>query len=123
MTGGLIHKPMYERLILCEFAVADLTTANANVFYYDYSDIQVNLLTVNNGILTTALTNGAAGEVKGAELEIEAQATEFLHLRAALSHLDTEYTDFKNVNPNTGVVTADYSGNRFVRSPEQVISL
>ncbi len=32
-TGGLIHKPMYERLILCEFAVADLTTANANVFY------------------------------------------------------------------------------------------
>lgn len=33
VTGGLIHKPMYERLILCRFAVADLTTANANVFY------------------------------------------------------------------------------------------
>src|SRR5215218_9491050 len=33
MTGGIIHKPMYERLILCEYAVADLTTANANVFY------------------------------------------------------------------------------------------
>src|SRR5437667_8657389 len=32
-TGGLIHKPMFERLILCEFAVADLTNANANVFY------------------------------------------------------------------------------------------
>ena len=32
-TGGIIHKPMYERLVLCEFAVADLTTANANVFY------------------------------------------------------------------------------------------
>jgi hypothetical protein len=31
--GGIIHKPMYERLILCEYAVADLTTANANVFY------------------------------------------------------------------------------------------
>ena len=24
---------MFERLILCEFAVADLTSANANVFY------------------------------------------------------------------------------------------
>ena len=24
---------MFERLILCEYAVADLTTANANVFY------------------------------------------------------------------------------------------
>ena len=33
MIGGIIHKPMFERLILCEYAVADLTTANANVFY------------------------------------------------------------------------------------------
>jgi hypothetical protein len=33
MTGGVIHKPMFERLIFCRFAVADLTTANANVFY------------------------------------------------------------------------------------------
>src|SRR5918994_329584 len=33
MTGGIIHKPMFERLILCEYAVADLTTANPNVFY------------------------------------------------------------------------------------------
>lgn len=33
LTGGLIHKPMYERLLLCEYAVADLTTANANVYY------------------------------------------------------------------------------------------
>lgn len=32
-TGGIIHKPMFERLVLCEYAVADLTTANANVFY------------------------------------------------------------------------------------------
>jgi len=32
-AGGIIHKPMYERLLLCEYAVADLTTANANVFY------------------------------------------------------------------------------------------
>lgn len=33
MTGGIIHKPMFERLVLCEYAVADLTTANPNVFY------------------------------------------------------------------------------------------
>lgn len=31
--GGIIHKSMYERLILCRYAVADLTTANANVYY------------------------------------------------------------------------------------------
>ncbi|MDF0674757.1 MAG: TRAFs-binding domain-containing protein [Nitrospira sp.] len=33
MAGGIIHKPMFERLILCDYAVADLTGANANVFY------------------------------------------------------------------------------------------
>jgi tetratricopeptide (TPR) repeat protein len=33
VVGGIIHKPMFERLLLCEYAVADLTTANANVFY------------------------------------------------------------------------------------------
>jgi tetratricopeptide (TPR) repeat protein len=33
MVGGIIHKPMFERLVLCEYAVADLTMANANVYY------------------------------------------------------------------------------------------
>ena len=33
-TGGdTIHRPMFERLIFCRYAVADLTAANANVFY------------------------------------------------------------------------------------------
>lgn len=32
-VGGIMHKPIYERLILCDYAVADLTTANANVYY------------------------------------------------------------------------------------------
>ena len=32
-AGGISHKPMFERLVLCDYAVADLTAANANVFY------------------------------------------------------------------------------------------
>lgn len=32
-VGGIIHKPMFERLLLCDYAVADLTLANSNVFY------------------------------------------------------------------------------------------
>src|SRR5262249_30460981 len=31
--GGIIHRAMYERLLVCDFAVADLTTSNANVLY------------------------------------------------------------------------------------------
>jgi len=33
VLGGIIHKPMFERLILADYAVADLTGANANVYY------------------------------------------------------------------------------------------
>jgi hypothetical protein len=33
LVGGIIHKPMFERLILADYAIADLTTANPNVFY------------------------------------------------------------------------------------------
>ncbi len=32
-VGGTIHKPMYERLILCDYAIADVTGANPNVYY------------------------------------------------------------------------------------------
>ena len=32
-TGGSIHKPMFERPMLRDYAVADRSTANANVFY------------------------------------------------------------------------------------------
>jgi hypothetical protein len=33
MSAGVIHKAMFERLILSEYAVADLTILNANVYY------------------------------------------------------------------------------------------
>jgi tetratricopeptide (TPR) repeat protein len=32
-VGGTIHKPMFERLLLCEYAIADITGANPNVYY------------------------------------------------------------------------------------------
>ena len=32
-AGGIIQKPMFERLLLCDFAIADLTTGNPNVYY------------------------------------------------------------------------------------------
>jgi len=93
--------------------------ANANVFYYDYEDIQVNVTTFNNNITTSALTNGAQGTVKGVELTLEAQPTENLHLQTALAYLDTEYTDFEDRNPTTGVLVGDYSGNAFARAPKR----
>lgn len=32
-TGGIIHRAMFARLLLSEYVIADMTTANPNVFY------------------------------------------------------------------------------------------
>src|SRR5450432_4128643 len=32
-TLGIIHQAMFDRLLLCDFAVADITIPNPNVFY------------------------------------------------------------------------------------------
>jgi hypothetical protein len=32
-SGGIIHKPMFEDLLLCDYVVADLTIPNPNVYY------------------------------------------------------------------------------------------
>src|SRR5262245_29265853 len=33
VTDGISHKALFERLILCDYAVVDLTIANVNIFY------------------------------------------------------------------------------------------
>jgi iron complex outermembrane recepter protein len=83
-----------------------LLTANADVFYYKYDDIQVNVVT--SGI--SQLTNAGAGKAKGAEATIEALPVENLHVRLNAGWLNTKFTDY-----NTGGIS--YVGNRFVRSP------
>lgn len=101
-------------------------TANANIFYYDYKDIQTNLLVATEGQgggVTSVLANGPKAEVKGAELELDYLATDNLRLRFAGAYLDSEYTDFVDKNPVTNVVNADNTGNSLVRSPKYTIGL
>jgi iron complex outermembrane receptor protein len=88
---------------------------NANVFHYDYKNVQVNITGVYNGDPTQSvnyLQNVRKAHVNGAEFEIEAQPTDNLHVNANLGLLRTEFDDFAIQN-NGG----DRSGNEFVRSP------
>ncbi|MCY1291272.1 Pesticin receptor [compost metagenome] len=84
--------------------------ANAALFYYDYEDIQLNIVTAVNNQTVSRLSNGAEGEAYGAEFELEAIPVENLHVNFALGLLHTEFTDYTS-GPN------DYSGNKFVRAP------
>ena len=84
--------------------------ANASAFYYDYSDIQLNIVSAINNQTVSRLANGAQGEVYGAEFELEAIPVENLHVNFGLGLLHTEFTDYTSGSN-------DYSGNKFVRAP------
>ena len=91
--GGTIHKPMYERLMLCHYAVADITGANPNVFYelgirHALRPASTVILFVEGTVIPfdIALVRGIAYRTDGAGEPVDTQGpiqaiTE--HLRAA----------------------------------------
>ena len=73
----------------------DRLRLNANVFFMDYEDIQVQVFEVGGGPLTQ---NAGTAEIRGAELELMAVPTPPLNLSLALGYTNAEYTD---LNPPT----------------------
>lgn len=90
--------------------------ANANVFYYDYADIQVNDVQVSNGQVVSLLTNSGQGVIRGAEFELQALPLRNLQLNASLGLLHTELKDFTSGGD-------DLSGNRIARSPSRTLAV
>lgn len=80
---------------------------NGALFYYDYTDQQVQEIV---GI-TPFLRNAGEAEIKGAEIEILYAATDALVVGFNLGLIDSEYTDLQL----SGV---DLSGNEFTNTPD-----
>lgn len=103
-VGGLIDKPMFERLLLCDYAVADLTTANANVFYelgvrHTHRPAATALVfAADQGALPFDVNSlrglpyqlNAEGKPAQPEQDAQALADKLLHFRKAA---DQPYTD------------------------------
>ncbi|MFT3722128.1 MAG: TonB-dependent receptor [Hyphomonadaceae bacterium] len=90
-------------------------TFNATAFYYDYTDLQLAQITG----LVNKITNAAAAEVKGVELELAWDATANLSVNGSLSWLDATFASFDTLDtlePTKGV--QDLSGNRLPNAPE-----
>lgn len=85
---------------------------NANAFYYDYSNVQVNVVGTNLAVPISYLQNVEKASVKGAEFEIEALPTNHLHLNANIGILKTEFEKFDVLNGG-----GNHDGNEFVRAP------
>lgn len=95
---------------------------NGAIYHYDYKNLQLQTIA-----LTTVVTaNAAAATNKGAELELQAQATDNLSFNMGLAYVDAtfdEYIGVTNVpNPTTGrgnvSLNGDFSGNTLFRTPE-----
>ncbi|MDQ8035950.1 MAG: TonB-dependent receptor [Pedobacter sp.] len=90
---------------------------NANVFHYDYEDMQVNYVVSSATGPSSQLKNAAEGSANGAEIEIEALPISNLRIKGGFGWLATNFDEFlvPNSPPLTG--NKNLAGNDFVRSP------
>lgn len=90
---------------------------NADVFFMDYTDLQVTQ--TNAACLCNITDNAAEAEIKGVEAEVEFAATDRLRLTLAGSYVDAKYKDFLESAVIPGTSTRlDSSDNRLQRTPE-----
>ena len=80
--------------------------ADASLFYYDYSDLQVSAITP----IGSATTNATSAEIYGLELQLEAQLDRDTDVTLGLQWLKTRFKRFPNA------FCVDYSASRG-RSP------
>ena len=91
--------------------------ANANIFYTDWQDQQIEITEpddpTGNEILTV---NAGESELKGGELELNLFVNDVLDLNAAFGYVETEFTEF---DENSII---DLSGNEFNNAPKVTAS-
>ena len=124
------QNPSYEPETLDDFEAglkfADRSgslKADANLFYYDYSDLQVSALTP----IGQATTNAASAEIYGLELQFDARLDQRTDIGFGAQFLKTRFKSFPNAtctNFSTSAavpyaqVTCDVTGNRLPFAPK-----
>jgi iron complex outermembrane receptor protein len=91
--------------------------ANVSAFYYDYTNIQQNVIEARPQGSVNTLRNAGAGRSEGVEFELLARPIERLTVGLNVGLLDTKFTDFQ-ASP-----TLNAAGNRFVRTPRNTSTL
>lgn len=93
---------------------------NATAFYYDYQDIQVNVVGFNAlaGSTVSYLQNVDKAKSYGLELEVQALPTNDWFVSGSLGLLSTKFEDAQILN-NGG----NFDGNRLVRAPNVTANL
>jgi iron complex outermembrane recepter protein len=102
--------------------------ANANIFYTDYKNVQVQQIVS----LQSVLTNAAAATIKGAELEFGYRQPAGWEAGGSVAYLDAKYDRFCTGDPTqpaapispgcSATDPIDLTGNRFPRAPKWTLS-
>ncbi len=97
--------------------------ADANIFYYDYSDLQVSALTP----IGQATTNAASAEIYGLELQLDARLGQWTDINFGAQLLHARFERFPNATCSNFVpgpalpyapITCDVSGNDLPFAPD-----
>ena len=86
---------------------------SAGAFYYDFSNVQLQLFRGPVNVIT----NAPGGTAYGAEgtLDIQLPARFRVHADALVEH--SQYNDLVTDDPNTGAANVNFDGNRFPYTP------
>ncbi len=89
-------------------------TANANLYYMEWEDQQVQIIGTNN-IYDRYIDNAGSSTLKGIELDIAYNGDSGLQLFTNAAIAKTRYEDFTTGNKN-------YKGNQFQNAPEKTMT-
>lgn len=98
----------------------DKLQLSANVFHYDYKDMQLTSVvcrTADPSTCGSLTTNAASSKIEGLELEARWLVGENGQLRGSATVTDATFSQYK---PNA---TSDWAGYRLDRTPRSVLSL
>lgn len=134
-SGGhsILSVPAYEPEKLSAYEVGlksqlfdKRVTFNVAGFFYDYKDLQVQVVTPTLG---TFIQNGAAAEIYGIDVDANVALTDQFTLTGNFEWLHATYTDFQNApvagRPNGGLPqrAGDATGNFLPYAPKYSASL
>lgn len=94
-------------------------TANANVFYVDWTDQQVQVSLSDNGF-DFETRNAGSSRLYGFELETQYEVQSGFNLFASLGRVDSKFLDFTTSIDDK---EEDFSGNEFANSPRYSFAL
>ncbi|WP_343528931.1 TonB-dependent receptor [Sphingomonas sp.] len=91
---------------------------NANLFYYDYKNLQVTSFYNDNGAPRQFTDNAAKASVKGAEVEATLAPSTRNRIDLQLNYLDAEYVTYEPLGTGNA---PDFAGRPLDRAPRVVV--